>query len=427
LLSVRLEPGQNLDRSLAAASSALKSFTKRAEEAGFSRVVSYPSPEALVAATLVFSYLNRLGLTASVSISPRPPVRVDDPTILLGFNSLNYNNENDKDVLLALGGSIAEPPPLNATYVSVDGSLGASTAMIIRATDEGALSPEYKVLALASSYASKYVDKMGKFSGLDKIYADTLVDDENVSLYMVTYVKSYRPHVLGLCDSLSITLDPLFRSLIGPRQSCVKVIEASGLSKLAEKKASEASEDEVSAIAKAVLMAIRDKLRRQYEVVDFVGGIYVASEKLIITDPREALGLLELSLDLGGLGLAAALVLSYEEEYPQAVASLPLVAERLSGLLEDSKLMDRGTFSGVKVYSVKSDFAPPLYLLWRALKLVGAIQGEQLLLTYEDDRGLRASMLQASEALGASGLLRLVSQEDVEYEGPFIWIPKKSA
>jgi len=49
------------------------------------------------------------------------------------------------------------------------------------------------------------------------------------------------------------------------------------------------------------------------------------------------------------------------------------------------------------------------------------------LLTYEDDRGLRASMLQASEALGASGLLRLVSQEDVEYEGPFIWIPKKSA
>jgi len=173
LLSVRLEPGQNLDRSLAAASSALKSFTRRAEEAGFSRVMSYPSPEALVAATLVFSYLNRLGLTASVSISPRPPVRVDDPTILLGFNSLNYNNENDKDVLLALGGSIAEPPPLNATYVGVDGSLGASTAMIIRATDEGALSPEYKVLALASSYASKYVDKMGRFSGLDKIYADT--------------------------------------------------------------------------------------------------------------------------------------------------------------------------------------------------------------------------------------------------------------
>ncbi len=78
MLSVKVEPGQNLDKSLAASSAALKALLRRADEAGFLRIVALPSSESLVAALTLFSYLSRRGIKASISVSVRPPSRVDE-------------------------------------------------------------------------------------------------------------------------------------------------------------------------------------------------------------------------------------------------------------------------------------------------------------------------------------------------------------
>ncbi len=426
MLNVRVEPGQNLEKGLSASVSAMKSFLKRAEELGFSRISAYPSSESLAAALLLFSYLTRRGYTAALSISVRPPALVDEPTVLLGFSSLGFTNETDRETLIAIATSINEPPPLNATYISVDGSIGAALAMILRSVNERPLEPELKVLALASSYGSRYVDKIGKMMGLDKIYVDTLFDDSAVSLNIVTYVKSYRPHMLDLCGSLSITLDPFFPGLTGDREGCLRQAAEVGLGPLVNKRASEVSEAEATTIARAVINMLRGRVRRQYEAPDYVGGVYVASERLAIVDPREAKGLMEFSLDVGGLGLAAALFSAFEEEYPQAVATLPRVASRLSELVSEPRLSEEGAFLGTKVYKVRSDLRPPLYLLWRALRLTGLVQ-DNALLAHEDQRGLRISLLQASEVLGAASLARLASEEGVELEGCSAWLRKRSA
>lgn len=426
MLSIRVEPGQNLDKGLLASSSALKAFIRRAQEAGSSKIVAYPSSESLSAALLLFSYLTRRGLPASLSVSARPPGVIDVPTVLFGFGSLGYTNDSDKDQLVAFASSISDAPPLNATYVSVDGSLGVSLAMVLRTLNERPLEPDLKVLALASSYGSKYVDKVGKMMGLDKIYVDTLFDDNTVSLNIVTYVKSYRPHLLDLCSSLSITVDPFFPGLTGDRDACLRQAAEAGLGSLAGKRASEISDSDAATVARAVVNMIKDRVRRQYEVSDYVGGVYVASDKLIIVDPREAKGLMELAHDIGGLGLAAALFSSFEEEYPQAVASLPRLATRVSELVSESRVSEEGTFMGVKLYRVRSDYRPPLYILWRALTMTGVLEGSSLLV-HEDERGLRISLLQASEVLGQSSLAGLEGEEEVEVEGGLAWLRRRGA
>ena len=426
MLNIRVEPGQNLDKGISASSSALKALIGRAQEVGSSRIVAYPSSESLSAAILLFSYMSRRGLPAYLSVATRPPSVIDVPTALFGFGSLGYTNESDKDQLVAFAASISEPPPLNATYISVDGSLGVALAMALRAVNERPLEPDLKVFALASSYGSRYIDKVGKVMGLDRIYVETLFDDEAVSLNMVTYVKSYRPHMLDLCSSLSITLDPFFPGLTGNRDSCARQAAEAGLGQLANRRASEISDAEAATVAKAVMGMIKDRVRRQYEVSDYVGGVYVASDRLTIVDPREAKGLIEMAHDLGGLGLAAALISQFEDEYPQAVASLPRLAVRLAELVDESRVSEEGAFMGVRLYRVRSDFRPPLYLLWRALTLTGIIDRNSLL-AHEDERGLRLSLLQASEVLGPSSLARLQADEDVEVEGGFAWLRRKSA
>ncbi|ADL19506.1 hypothetical protein ASAC_1101 [Acidilobus saccharovorans 345-15] len=426
MLAIKIEPGQNLDKSLASAGSALKNLIKAASEEGFLRIVSATSSESIVALLIAFSVLNKKSFTVSASVSPKPPTAIYEPTLLLGFQSpLGYTNETTRDSVVAISSGINEPPPLNASYISCEGSVGACTYMALKSANETAIEPEYAVLSISSTYASRYIDVAGHMAGLDKILASALANDDKVSLFMLTSVKSYRAHLLDVCDSLQVTLDPFYKGLTGNKEQCMVLFESSGLGGLARKRASMMDVDELNALAKTILTYLKDVVKRPFDVTEFVGGNYLASEKLIINDPREALNLVELSSETWGLQAAASLASNYDEEYPQASSQLNLVANTITDIVDNVKLVDEGYISGFKVYSIK-DVSPsaPLQLLWRALKLLGYIDPRSLLAVESDD-GLLISLPQVYEAFGYIGVSKLTSLEGAEPRGVRIWIPRQ--
>lgn len=425
-MAIKIEPGQNLDKSLASAGSALKNLMKAASEEGFLRIVSATNSESIVAMLVAFSVINKKSFMVSASVSPKPPTAIYEPTLLLGFQSpLGYTNETARDLTVAISSSINEPPPLNASYISCDGSVGACTYMALKSANETAIEPEYAVLSISSTYASKYMDLAGHIAGLDKILASALANDDKISLFMLTSIKSYRAHILDVCDSLQVTIDPFYKGLTGNKEQCMVLFESSGLGDLARKRTSMMDVDEVNATAKAVLTYLKDVIKRPFDVTEFVGGNYLASEKLIINDPREALNLVEFSSEAWGLQSAISLASNYDEEYPQASSQLSIVASTMSDIVNNVKLVDEGYISGFKVYSIK-DVSPsvPLQLLWRALKLLGYIDPHSLLAVDEDD-GLLVSLPQAYEAFGYIGVSKLASLEGAELRGVRIWIPRQ--
>ena len=424
MLAIRVEPGQNLDKSLASASSSLKALIKTASDEGILRIVAAPSSESIMSLLMVFSILSRRGVNVVASVSPKPPSTIYEPTLLLGFPSpLGYTNDTVKDQLVLISQGTVEPPPLNASYVSCDGSIGACAYMILKGANQFSIEPEYAVLSISSSYASNYMDKAGKVSGLDKILTSSLAADEKVSLFMLTSLKGYRAHILDLCESIKITVDPFYPGLTGTNY-CVELLESNGAGELAMKKPSSMDEEELGAAAKIMLSYLKDRLKRQLDVKDFVGGVYLASEKLIITDPKEALNLVEFASDTWGLQSAIALTSNYDEEYPQAVSQLKAVAETLTETIDNARLVDLGPLNGVKVYSIKDlSERAPLQLLWRALKLLGYVD-QHSYIAVESDGGLLLSMPQVYESTGHLVLQRLSEFEGAEVRGVRLWLPR---
>ncbi len=426
MLSIKLDPGQQLDKYLASAAAALRGVLKASEDEGVLRIASYPSPEALPAAAIMFSLMSRRSFDVIATVSPTPPQYIVEPTVLIGFNSpINYSNENVHDQVIVIGNNINEPPPLNATYIAGSGSVGSIVYFLLKSANETSVDPDYAVLAISSSYASPYSDQAGRLSGLDKLLVSALANDDKVSLFTLTSLKSYRPHILSTCSSISETIDPYFPGLTGDPDACQRLFDSLGLSDLARKRQSVMNEDELSSTAKAVLTYVKDRVKGSYEITDFVGGLYLASDKLVINDPREALSLLEFSGDLWGLASALSLASNYDEEYVQAASQLSKISRYVAEIVSTAKLVDLGLMTGFKTYSIKGlGSETPLLIVWRALKLLGYVEPQSLLAVEHED-GLLLSLMQVHEALGRAGLQRVVSLPGSEVRGLRLWVPKE--
>ncbi len=421
MIGLRVEPGSTLDRSLQSAMNAFKSLAKSGKDEGIIRVYTLPSPEALITSAALFSLFVRKGLNVVLSASPDPPAKVLEPTVLVGYDSLGYNNEQVRDSLLAISQGLREPPPVNATYISVDGSLGASLLLILRASDDLRPEPDLAVALLASLYASKYIGKDGRPSGLDRIVADSLSEDEAIRLEMLTSLKAYRPHVMPLCSSLQVTLDPFYLGITGNPGGCDEALAGPETKGLGARKVTEMDEDELKRAARSILNYVKPRLRRQLEVTDFVGGVYVASDKLTLNDPRELLGAFMALLDLEGLGGATAMLSDYEVEYPQVQSLLNSLAVELNNMVSSwERISTYMSVLGIQGFKVRSDLRPPLYILWRALKFVGLVNNVPL--AYEHDGRLVFSMPQIFEALGYTTLKRLASAKESEVRGTELWL-----
>ena len=418
MLNVRIEPGESMDRALSSAASAVKALLRASEQEGIVRIFAYPSLEAYMASLLAFSVLTREGANAVLSLRPTPPSKIFEPSLALGYDSLGYTNEGVRSQLVAISAAIKEAPPVNASYISVDGSLGGALYLIFRLVDDLTLEPEHAIMSLASLYASRYVDKSGKVFGVDKVLVNQLAQDSRVELTAITSLKSYRPHVLGFCESLSITLEPYYPGLTGNAENCEALLRSNALEGLAHKRVIDMGDEDVKRLAKAVLAFVKDRSGGKLQLLDYVGGFYVGSESLTVNDPREFLGVATAVTEMAGLAQGASLATNFEEEYAQAAGRLDRMARLLSEAVEQGGAEEL-MVGGVRVVKLRTGKRSPLYHIWQAMKQLGL--SEDFVLGYEVEGKIAASLIQAAEAL-KSRLLKLIEQEGVSYRGAELWI-----
>ena len=423
MLNVRIEPGESMDKALTSAASALKALLKASEQEGVVRIFAYPSLEAYAAGLLAFSALAREGHNVVLSLRPIPPSKIFEPSLAVGYDSLGYTNESVRSQLVAISAGLKEAPPVNASYISVDGSLGGSLYLVLRLVDDLKLEPEHAIMSLASLYASRYVDKSGKVFGVDKVLVNQLAQDNKVELTAITSLKSYRPHVLGFCESLSITLEPYYPGLAGSAENCEALLRSSALEELAHKRAIDMSDEDVKRLARAVLAFVKDRSGGRLQLLDYVGGFYVGSENLVVSDPREFLGVVTSVTEMAGLAQGASLAANFEEEYVQAAGRLGRIAKLLSETVEQGGAEEL-MVGGIKIVKLRAGRRAPLYYVWQAMRQLGL--GEDFVLGYESEGKVVASLIQAAEAL-KSRLSKLIEQEGVSYRGAELWIAATTA
>jgi hypothetical protein len=414
LLKISLQKSADLDRRLEAFSRSLFHCLERGLKEGLLKVYSYPTPDALIASSLLVSRSLIEGIRASVKVTPRPPQEVRDPMILIGFPSLNYRSSSIKECLLAVSyeGKLTTPPP-GAVYAEVEGSLTASITLSF-ITEGWKGSRTLKALSLVGTYSSPYVDKIGRIHGLDSILVEGLSD---LGPTMITSLKVYKPQKLPLCKAISSTLDPYYPDLTGNEESCKRLLEMSKEPDLIERLPSSFTADELTKISKILLEHISSFSRRKIDPSEYFGGILVLAQPP--EDPKMAAdALLSASEALRDPSTYLAIFVDFENEY-QVFESF---------LLEETKKLGSDILN-VKPKRVKGPgwlriFAVDLYpslitLIYRALRLLGLVE-EESVLVIEEDGNFYASPFQVEEALGYGAVRRLIEAKVATFDKFFL-------
>ncbi|MCX8195514.1 MAG: hypothetical protein N3F67_00285 [Acidilobaceae archaeon] len=398
MLKLTLSP-LTLEKDGAAARKALEALV---EEAPLLRVYSYPSLDALIASGLLFLIASKLGARAALKVSPEPPKVIEADSVLVGYRELNYKAEEVKRKALALfSGELKAIPVHGTTYVDGEGSHAAMVALI--AWEE--LDSELLLMALAGSYASRYVSEMGRFSGLDLLLLEKLKANPNLSLSMKTVLKTYKPHERDVCTAMTLTLDPYYPGITG-RGDC-SVLAAYGVGSMLKGEMRNVKREELEALAGAVLDYVKDSFKVELRPEAIVGGVVVSENKsLAISDPREAShALLYAAEALRDLSRVAAAMADVQGEYSLAEARLEAYGRRLAELVGAGVTRLRGNYKA-KVYEVQISKGDSPTLLWRALRTMGLVEQDSVL-AFKGEDGLYASPLQVEEALGYGGARRV--------------------
>jgi len=423
-LKLKLQPGDGLERPLEAAGKALARIAEEGVEDGYLRIVAYPNPDPVTAAAYLAAKLSASGVRAAIAVATRPPPVVA-PTILLGFDSVNYKQSDlDYEVLVVGSGEVRGQAMPGLTIVEVEGSVSSAAALIAGELARVGASDE-TLLALAGSMLSRYVERTGRFHGLDKLFIDHLAAMEGLNLEVYTGFKAFKPHRYKLCRSLAVTSDPFYPEITGDEDYCLKLLEAQELEGLAGKTLASLTEDELKRLFEVLDEEVFSQLPVD-PVNYYLGGVpIVDNPSLNIQDVREAAVTLLYVGDAAGTPGLAALALDLENEYPPAESALERYASRLSELVVAAKPRRLKAQLPFRLVEVDAERGDSLTLLWRALHVTGRVQGDALLVVDEGGE-LRASAFQAEDALGYGSVKRLVDTKRARLEGLTLWLARSA-
>ncbi len=409
MLKITLTPGANLDKALESASRSFYSVLEEAGKAGFLRIYSYPGLDPLAASSIVFLKALDLGVDVSLSISLSPPSTVDEPTVLVGFSNINYRAGDVRSKLVAFySGELKSIPVHGATYIEGSGSHSALAYLV--ATGARDYTPGYIVAVLSGAYYSRFVDRFGRFHGLDRVVLDKLKLITRLSLEMVTTIKGYKPNVRDICESLSVTLNPYYPGITGEYENCIKTLSSLNLTTLLNIKLSSLDQKMLENAVTAVTSVAKRIRGVEIQPEHIVGGILVSTNPAYpALDFREAADTLayvaEATRDLGRIIVT---LMDLEHEYPMVEARFEEYPRKLREKLDQLKplKLKSNLKIPVPVYEVQIEKGDsPLYM-WRALKTLGVVE-QNSIIAFRDGEGLKASPLQVEEALDQGGCIRL--------------------
>ena len=425
MLKLTLTPGANLDRVLESVSRSFLSLLEEAGRSGVLRIYSYLNPDPLVAASMVFLKAVSVGVEPVVTLALNPPAVVEEPSVLLGFGNLDYKSSDVKSKLLAFySGELKSVPVHGATYVDGQGSVSAMVYLSLTGGREYDLA--YVTAALAGSYLSRFVDRQGRFHGLDRVVLDKLRLATRLSLEMVTTLKGYKPASRDACESLSVTSSPYYPSLTGDYELCIKTLQTRNLSHLLGVKLASLDQKSLEALVAAVADVARRVYNADLDPGELVGGILVStSPESPVVDFREAADALtyisEAVMDPGRL---IATLVDVENEYPIVEARLEGYASRLNELIRGVKPAKMKGGIKTQFYSVQLGAGDSPSLVWRALRALKLVEQESVLV-FESEGGHWISPFQVEEALGYGGCRRLVEQGLAELREGYLWAGRK--
>ncbi|MCE4604667.1 MAG: hypothetical protein F7B20_06860 [Aeropyrum sp.] len=427
MYKLRLSPGADFDKVLEASSNAFKKIVEEGEDDSV-RIYSYPSRDSVIAGAYIFKRLLALGLRPVVSVSVKPPPIIS-PTILLGYDSVNYRaSEVSSTVLAVSSGPVRGTPVMNLYIVEAEGSCSAAIS-IISSEVVGYRGSWDILVALAGSYVGRYVERNGRFHGIDRILLEDISRIETYELEVVTTLKAYKPFEGEVCESIARTVNPYYPKMTGDSDYCRQVLRGEGLEDLSSRSLDSVRDrDELGRLVSVVLGHV-GKYAKGLEgddlVEEYVGGFPLSrSASAPISDIRMGADVLTLSLEVGGLEGLVSTVVDLEGEYSIAEAELESLAGGFGQVVEDAKPRRLKTIPKYRIYVVDAPQSTPLYHLWRALVLLGLVEKDSILAVEAGGR-LRASPAQVEEAArGLGGVRRLVESKIASLEGASLWLDR---
>lgn len=428
MLKLTLSPtAKDLDRVLEAAYKSFYQILEEASSSGRLVVRVYPNLDSIVAGAVVASLALRAGVRTSLRMSLEPSQYVDEPTVAIGYNKLEYKTSDVSSGLLAVcSGSIKSIPVHRVTFI--DGQ-GSNTALVALVATSGiaAVSQELASMAMIGAYAGGFVDPVGRFSGLDRLLLERL--SASVSGFdVVTTLKVYKPHVLDLCEALARTAHPLYLGVAGNPWRCQDILGAERFRSIAGKPLSSIGDSrEVEQIAKSILEYLVLNFKSKITAKDIVAGMVVyKGREAGVQDFREALdALIHVSDVEMSLGRAVATLLDIQVELPIAESRLESSAKTLADVTLSGALTRLGATQRFKVYAVGGKPAVSLTLLWRAMRIHGFIEPDSILVV-EENGELLASPIQIEEALGYGAIRELVENGLADFDGDRVWVERKA-
>ncbi len=414
MLKIVLQRSAELDRRLEAFTRSLSYCLSRGLEEGILKIYTYPSPDALVASSLLAFRASTEGIRSSLNVTYRLPQTVEGPTILIGNLNVNYKSSDVSDCLLAISYEDKLPtPPPGATYIEVDGSL--SSAIALSLINEGWKGPKtIKLLSLIGTYSTNYVDKIGKIHGIDSILVESLSEH---GISMVTSIKAYKPHQLTLCKALSITINPYYPYITGDEENCKKLFENAGKDELAERLPSSLNADELAKVSKIIMENVEGISKRRIDPSEYFGGILTLPQ--YPGDPRMAADALLASAEvLRDPLIYLASFMDFEHEYPIVESFLRQMAKNAKLELPNIRLRKIKGPGWLRIFAI-SDTSLSLTLTYRALKLLGLIDKESII-AYEAGKEILASPFQVDEALGIGSTKKLIESKAADIDQFFL-------
>ncbi len=397
MLKVTLTPGAGLDRALESASKGFYAVLEEAVRVGFLRVYSYPSLDSLIASSMVFVKAHDLGVDAIVSISLNPPSSVEEPTVLIGFDNVNYKANHVKSRLVAFySGEFKSIPVHGTTFVDGPGSHSALVYLVATGAKDHA--PSYIVGALAGAYSSRFVDRFGRFQGLDRIVLDKLKLATRLSLEMVTTIKGYKPNVRDLCESLSVTSNPFYPGITGDYDNCVRALNSLNLTSLLGVKLSGLDQKMLENAVLAVVNVAKRTYNVDIEPENIVGGVLVSTNPSYpVVDFREAADTIAYVADATRDPARVIVTLvDVENEYPMAEARFEEYPRRLKDRLGQLKPLKLKSNIRTPIYELQIERGDPPLHIWRALRTLGLVE-QNSIIAFREEGELRASPLQVEE------------------------------
>ena len=425
MLKTSLIVGPGFDRFLETVSRALASLLEAAANEGFLRIYSYPSLDSLAAASIVYSRALKLGVRVSLSIALDPPPQVSEPTVLLGFGSLNYKSNSVASKLVAFySGELKSIPVHGATYVDGQGSLSSMVFMALT----GAKDFDSTALTafLAGSYSGGFVDSLGRFQGLDREAFERLKSSK-APIDIVSSIKAYKPTVRDACTGIAYTLNPYYPGLTGQKDKCMELLENSGLKDIIGKPLSTLDPKALEALTTAVIEGVKRLGGVSLKRSDIVSAIAVSTDPRTPKDFREASDTLVYAAEhTGSLHRIVATLVDLDIEYPMAEGRLEAYATRLSNIASTMKPLKIKGSPNIKIYEAPLNPQDPPTIAWRAFKLLGMVESDSII-AYRVNDELAASPLQVEEALGPGGVKRIVDLGIAKFEGSLLWMKKLNA